>query len=189
MYLTTHAAVGVLIAQQTHNPGLAFGGAFLSHFVLDFVPHGDEDIGPEDFSVDTVQAWLGRKKKWIVALSLLDFAGTAALVLSLFLTVELPAFNLVMLGIIGAVLPDFFLNVFPAIHSLAPFNRAIRFIDWWYRKILLAPIVRRINRFHVWIHNPLHERLPVHLSRKIGVLLQLLILSIFLTAEISTLGK
>ncbi len=189
MYLTTHAAVGVLIAQQTHNPGLAFGGAFLSHFILDFVPHGDEDIGPEDFSVDTVQTWLGRNKKWVVAMSLLDFAGTAALVIGLSAMVELPAFNLVMLGVIGAVLPDFFLNVFPAIHALAPYNRAIRFIDWWYRKIQLAPIVRRINRLHVWIHNPLHERLPVQLSRKIGVLLQSLILLIFFVAETRLLGK
>lgn len=189
MYLTTHAAVGVLVAQQTSNPWFAFFGSFVSHFILDFVPHGDEDIGPPNFSQETLRPWMGQRKWQLVLLGVLDIGGIIALVAGLGTAVSLPTLQLLLLGVIGAVLPDFFVNVFPAIYNLAPRNFFIRAVNWGQRKILLDPIVRRINRFHRWVHNPFHDLLPVKMSKKIGVLAQFLILIIFVLAEVSVLGK
>ncbi len=47
MFLIGHAAVGATIVQFAgiENPALAFGVGWLSHYVADFVPHGDEPVG------------------------------------------------------------------------------------------------------------------------------------------------
>ncbi|MBI3114931.1 MAG: hypothetical protein HYZ09_00350 [Candidatus Kerfeldbacteria bacterium] len=189
MYLTTHAAVGVLIAQQTTNPWLAFFGAFLSHYVLDFVPHGDENLGPEDFSDETIRAWVEQKKGRIILLGIIDFTGIALLVFGLSQTIQLPTFNLLLLGIIGSILPDFFVSVFPGVYTLTKRHWFIRAVHWSQRKILLDPVIRRLNTFHRWIHNPLHERLPVKMSQEIGVVVQFFILFLFLATELVVLGK
>ena len=44
MYLTAHSSAGVLIAAKVVNPWLAFVLGFLSHYVLDMIPHGEENI-------------------------------------------------------------------------------------------------------------------------------------------------
>ena len=45
MYLVGHAAVGILLASGTDNPAAAFGIGWFSHYLADFVPHGDEAVG------------------------------------------------------------------------------------------------------------------------------------------------
>jgi hypothetical protein len=42
MYLTVHAAAGLLIASATPNPIFGFAAGLVSHLALDLVPHGDE---------------------------------------------------------------------------------------------------------------------------------------------------
>lgn len=41
MIITAHFLVGATIATKTHDPVLGLFLAFLSHFVLDFIPHAD----------------------------------------------------------------------------------------------------------------------------------------------------
>lgn len=46
MYLTAHAAVGAAAAAAlTADPIVAFGVGWLSHYIVDFIPHGDEPAG------------------------------------------------------------------------------------------------------------------------------------------------
>ena len=45
MYLFGHAAVGMTLAAGTNDPSLAFGIGWLSHYLADFFPHGDEAVG------------------------------------------------------------------------------------------------------------------------------------------------
>jgi len=46
MYLTAHTAVGVAAAAAiTTNPVAAFGIGWFSHYLVDFIPHGDEQAG------------------------------------------------------------------------------------------------------------------------------------------------
>jgi hypothetical protein len=44
MFLIVHTVAAAVIAQRTGNPELVFLYSFLSHFVLDFIPHGDEKL-------------------------------------------------------------------------------------------------------------------------------------------------
>lgn len=41
MFLTAHTSAAILIASKTSNPILGFILGLLSHFVLDFIPHGE----------------------------------------------------------------------------------------------------------------------------------------------------
>jgi hypothetical protein len=41
MIITAHFLVGAAIATKTHDPVLGLFLAFLSHFILDFIPHAD----------------------------------------------------------------------------------------------------------------------------------------------------
>jgi hypothetical protein len=43
MYSPLHATAGLLLVHTTPNPIVGLGLAFLSHYVLDAVPHGDEN--------------------------------------------------------------------------------------------------------------------------------------------------
>lgn len=45
MYLVGHAAVGMTLAAGIANPAAAFGVGWLSHYLADFFPHGDEEMG------------------------------------------------------------------------------------------------------------------------------------------------
>jgi len=42
MFLTAHTSAALFIASKIHNPFLGFILGFLSHFVLDFIPHGED---------------------------------------------------------------------------------------------------------------------------------------------------
>jgi hypothetical protein len=44
MFLTAHTSAAILIAAKIHNPILAIILGFLSHFVLDAIPHGEGDF-------------------------------------------------------------------------------------------------------------------------------------------------
>lgn len=44
MFLIVHTVASTAISQQTANPMLVFLFSFFSHFVLDFIPHGDEKL-------------------------------------------------------------------------------------------------------------------------------------------------
>jgi len=82
MFLTTHTVVGVLISQHTPTPLIAFSLGFLSHFLLDFIPHGDEQL------LTAEDKEHGRFRKAALASSL-DVALTVAFFLFLYSTVDL----------------------------------------------------------------------------------------------------
>jgi hypothetical protein len=45
MFLVGHAAVAAALTSQVRSPVLAFGIGWLSHYLVDFFPHGDEVLG------------------------------------------------------------------------------------------------------------------------------------------------
>ncbi len=97
MFLVVHSAAGIVLATAvTRNPAAALVVGWLSHHILDFLPHGDEAAG--------VWTDRGHRVKRYALLAAVDFALVAAL----FLLVAsrhgwswLSAFALA-----GAVLPD-----------------------------------------------------------------------------------
>ncbi len=98
MYITVHAAAGAAIGTFTANPLLAFAGGFISHLILDMIPHGDERI-----------------KKWklfrtvtmrITAAAALDFAGVIAVLLFLVNNADVALMPGILAGMAGGVAPD-----------------------------------------------------------------------------------
>ena len=100
MFVTVHATVGAIIGEQTNNVWLAFALSFLSHFIFDAIPHGDQNL---------LDSQPTKKTK---AFKLIKLAAIDLLVMSLALLTylqfeilrhPLPA----LVGALGAILPDF----------------------------------------------------------------------------------
>src|SRR3989344_5524747 len=135
MTLTTHAVVGAGIAGLfPGNPILAFVAGFLSHFVLDYIPHWDYSLGsarkdplnPLNDSMEMGGAFvvdllkIGLDILLGISLSLLFFAPT-----------NLDTLLLVFLGACGGIVPDF--------------------LQFAYFKLRIEPF-RSLQKFHIWIH-------------------------------------
>ena len=97
MFLIGHGAVGALLATRlTENPVAAFGIGWLSHYLVDFFPHGDESLG----------AW-AKKKHEILRLFFLFAIDGALLLSTLFWIFYRQGFSWVILaGAAGSIVPD-----------------------------------------------------------------------------------
>ena len=68
MFLTVHATAAVLITQKISNPLLAFIIGFISHYILDAIPHGDDKI---------FERWQGKAQLRVMALvAAVDFGAS-----------------------------------------------------------------------------------------------------------------
>lgn len=98
MYLTVHGSAAILIATKVVNPWWAFILAFISHFILDAIPHGDEKI---------FDAGLPSKKRYqrILTATAIDFV--ILMIYTYFIITKLPLDpTLIFIAILGAILPD-----------------------------------------------------------------------------------
>ena len=125
MVLATHLVTGGALGQVISNPVLAFLSGFLSHFLLDAIPHWDYHLAslqknPSD-KLDTNMV-INHDFVLDLAKIFLDILIGVVLVL---------VFQLSLWAAIGAVLPDF--------------------LQFAYFK-LKWPVLRWLQAFHVWIH-------------------------------------
>ncbi len=135
MTLTTHAMVGVAAASfaPSHRV-LAFSLAFLSHFLIDAIPHWDYHLVSHHYEGDdmmTVDMPFGIKFLGDLVKIGFDFIlgwVFSFLIFGLFITLS-PA--LITIGIVGGMLPDF--------------------LQFAYMKFRHEPLVS-LQRFHMWIH-------------------------------------
>lgn len=106
MFLTIHAATGAVIGMQTANPALAFFFSIISHFVLDSLPHGDENL----FS-NFHQRGKRAKLKCVAIMA-------ADSIITIFATLAIIFFSSpvnvwpVSLGIVGGLLPDMLQTIY-----------------------------------------------------------------------------
>jgi hypothetical protein len=97
MYLTGHAALGAVLATAvTANPAAAFGIGWLSHYLADFFPHGDEGIGE----------WTKRGNEIARLFAVLAVDGAVLLMLYGFLVARHGFSWPVALAMAGSVTPD-----------------------------------------------------------------------------------
>jgi hypothetical protein len=98
MFLAIHAAAGALIGAKTSHPIFALVFGFISHFILDLIPHGDEQMGEE------YNRGCGKIKYPVIV--------GADILVTIFATLIIIFFDLpfnpwcVALGIVGGLLPD-----------------------------------------------------------------------------------
>ena len=106
MFLTVHSAAGLLIAEQTNNIWLAFSLGFLSHFLLDMIPHGDNTLVKEKFKFSDNEIRLLKR------LTGTDVLIMGVMLLSLYLTGHLPDIWLAAWAVAGTILPDFLQGIY-----------------------------------------------------------------------------
>ncbi|MFH1171945.1 MAG: hypothetical protein V1778_05430 [bacterium] len=170
MYLTTHASVGVLISQTIDKPLPVLLLAVLSHFVLDFTPHGDEAVGD----------WVRKRPRNAFVMSGIDTGLLVIMLVILYSTQSLPQMALISAGVLGAVLPDLLSNVFPVLHQYTNWFFLVRLIHTGFDKLQFKQLVR----IHDWFHRVTHNMTKAHLSIKQGIILQSIIVIVAVTVAI-----
>lgn len=133
MTLGTHAAVGMAIASLTPgHPGLAFSVGFLSHFILDSIPHWEYKIlslqqEGNKLSVDMI---FGRK--FIIDLLRIGADALIGILIGLIIfDSDRAQGGTLLIGAFGAIVPDF-----------------LQFVYFKFKKKPLE----YLQRFHIFIH-------------------------------------
>jgi hypothetical protein len=136
MFITTHAALGALIAQQIPGQNLiAFALGIASHFVSDIIPHGDTKQYKDYVS--------GRGRTRALAYVVLDACVSIYFILFLF-NANIPSDRLtVSLGMAGGILPDLLVAVY---------------------EIWRIPGLKWFHRLHFFFHNLISERKDMTLA-------------------------
>jgi len=123
MLVTAHSLTGAFIGKEVGYPPLAFLLGFISHFILDAIPHND---GPDDAVVRGENEPMSSAQYAIVAA---DIALTIIVMIYFLNRGEAtPGF---IWGAIGAVLPDFVDNT--------PF---------WSTTVRKLPVFKQFHIFH-----------------------------------------
>lgn len=149
MFLTTHAAAGIFLAQAFPNPLAVFGLSLASHFVLDFIPHGDETLYHD-------QEWKEQKKyRRVVYYNAIDVGLLAALSVWAYHYTPVDETGLMLLGILGAVIPDFLSYFFPVIHERFSWLWIMR----WLYTLTKPTGIRYLVRAQNWLHQALHHEI------------------------------
>lgn len=171
MFLTTHAAAGILIASKSDNPYLVFGLAFLSHFILDFIPHGDESLYRD-------HEWkVNKKYRHVVYYNAIDFGVLVALTLWAYRFTEPDQTGLMLLGVLGGLAPDFLSYLFPIIHERFSW---LFFVRWLYA-VTKPTGLRYLVRAQNWTHQVLHhEIIRRDIPFRYGLSLQVVLMLVFL---------
>lgn len=164
MTLTTHAVVGGSVAVLFPNhPVIAFVAGFLSHFVLDAIPHWDYKIlsayaNPSTaMSANETESSISEKIKVDKPFFLdLLHTGTDALLgvlitLIVWHPITIPEWEILTLGIIGGMLPDF--------------------LQFVYMRFPHQPMIF-IQKFHKFIH----AEYKLH-NRFVGILSQVIVMA------------
>lgn len=167
MYLTPHAAVGVLISQGVDRPLWIFLLSILSHFILDIVPHGD-DTGERN---DDAVRWVPKKIKLTLLVSAIDLVLLTAMLALLYGTDNLPDRTRITAGVVGAVLPDLISSAFPVIHYYTSWFFVVRLFTKIQNKLRISFLWKHHNWLHRLTHNPTHKQL----SFRQGLVLQTVI--------------
>ena len=145
MFLTTHSAIGIAIATKVANPWLAFAFAFIAHYILDIIPHGDEPI----FKTETKKQ---RYKKIIYAL-IIDLIIVAIYIF--FIMTKIPLNPVIIFAaVLGSILPD---------------------ILWGLYDITQIKIFRPFTQIHNYFHNPLKKILPLKVGIIIQIILTIVV--------------
>lgn len=139
MFLTAHASAALWISTQTNDPLLAFVMGFLSHFVLDAVPHGDESFGKHISN--------NRRAKYfyLAKVAFVDIVFAATMIAFYFDKRPAADRTTVSLAVFGSWLPDFLwlangiikvkiLNFYTKVH-----DRIHRLINWHFSPVYGVP--------------------------------------------------
>ncbi|NBV87807.1 MAG: hypothetical protein EBS01_16400 [Verrucomicrobia bacterium] len=99
MTLTTHAAIGAAIGSAVGNPALGFVLGAASHFLVDMIPHGDNQLA-DLFRIHK------KKRKLAVAYVTVDAVLAMYMVMTVFLVRTNGTHVAYAAAVAGSILPD-----------------------------------------------------------------------------------
>ena len=141
MFLTVHAATGAYLGQYSPNMLVAFLLGVISHFVLDAIPHGDDEL----------EVWhdTGHYKKVFLVIAT-DVLLMTTVILGIFTQPTIVEPKLIAAGILGGIIPDFVNAYFLATKSA---------------------ILQKFGRFHKNIHNWIGKkaRNKIAVGKRMGI--------------------
>ena len=118
MFITTHAALGILAAELVpHHPGAAFALGIASHFLSDIIPHGDSGLYKGYVS--------GSKVKRAIAYVMIDSVIAVFFILFILNTAIADDHATLSMGIVGGVLPDLLVALYEVTR--------VRWLRWFHR--------------------------------------------------------
>jgi hypothetical protein len=131
MILTTHAIVGAALASfMPSHPAAAFVVGFASHFALDAIPHVDYPIKSRSVN-PKIAAPMAFDRALLQDAVTIGSDGLFGIIVALFLFSSSASFWAILMGAIGAMLPD-----------------PLQFV----RTRLPHEPLRTLQRFHLWAH-------------------------------------
>ena len=98
MFLIVHASVGAVLGEQFSSPSISFIVGFLSHFLIDIIPHGDEELGRLFIK--------GKRHGLLAVIAVIDTIAALCLVSLFWLYGFLPNATGAFAGAVGAMIPD-----------------------------------------------------------------------------------
>src|SRR3989338_3897955 len=122
MFLTVHATSGIIIGQYFTNPIVAFIMGYLSHFVLDIIPHGDDKL--------FIHYLWPKRLKALITTAAIDSVLAIVWLILIFVHTDTIYSTAILTAIIGTVLPDFLLGLYQV--------KKIKVIKWNYDLSILA---------------------------------------------------
>lgn len=130
MTLTTHAAIGAVIGGMIGNPILGFALGLASHFLVDIVPHGDNQLA-DLFRIHK------KKRKFAVAYVMVDATLAMYLVMAVFLVRTDSSHLAFAAAVAGSVLPDLLIGL----------------ADIWR-----CTALKKFGKFHFFFHDLISRR-------------------------------
>jgi len=153
MYLTVHGASGILIGSQVGNPWLAFLIGFISHFVLDIIPHDSKEL----------KEWydIGKTLNKFTIIVIIDILIMIILGIVLSVWYNLVFTPAIIWGITGTLLPDFI---------------------WGGRELfkIKNAMLDKYEQLHFWSHKIFYKKIYLPLKYTIPIQLGSLVLFIIL---------
>ena len=145
MFLTAHSAIGVAIATKATNPWLAFSLAFIAHYILDAIPHGDEAL------FDNMKTKKDKYTKLSIML-IIDFVIIAIYLLLIMTKISLDPV-IIFAAVLGSILPD---------------------ILWGLYDVKPIKILKPFIKLHSACHNVFHKKLSLKTGLLIQLLIVIL---------------
>jgi len=154
MTLTTHAAVGMVVAQWTNSIVVGFLFAVASHYLTDAIPHGDEFIYWRFVhnSKDSLALLVGSLDLFFLSLLLIAAINSV----HDYTTVTLVA------GAFGGVLPDVLVSLYTKHYGVTDSHKQQK----KNKPSRIQRLLQEHYSFHMFFHNTL--RIPIPFRRAIA---------------------
>ena len=162
MYITTHATIGLLIARVIPNPVLAFILGFISHYILDFIPHDNlikdpklkEKVRKEEVDIKKIPAY-----RHFIIMAIIDHIIIIGLFIFLFIYQEQMVQNPIsaITAMAGAIIPDYL---------WAPYTM-------WKWKIF-----KPFHKLNLWVHSLRKDMVPTWLGTTLQIVFVVVILTL-----------